>query len=125
NAAVAARFDRADTIANRDALRDRFDAARPDAARPDLSRAWDGARDDVRDATTGVAPERRMPDLARDAERDAGRVTMPPREGDRPMAEALSQDIRERAPEFRLPERAPGGEGGGFLGHFGGGRHRF
>lgn len=116
NAAVTARFDRADTIANRNALMDRFDAARPE-----MSRAWDG----MRNATSAVAPERRIPDVARDAEREAERATMPPRDFGRPMADALSQEMRERAPEFRVPERAFGGEGRGFFSHFGGGRHRF
>jgi hypothetical protein len=116
NVAVAARFGGANTIETRDALRDRFDAARPD-----MSRAWDG----VRSATPAAAPERRMPDITRDVDREAGRVTMPPREFDRPVADALSQEMRDRAPEFRLPERALRGEGGGFLSHFGGGRHRF
>jgi hypothetical protein len=43
----------------------------------------------------------------------------------RPVADALSQEMHDRAPDFRLPERALGGEGGGFFGHFGGGRHLF
>jgi Protein of unknown function (DUF3300) len=126
NAAVASRFDRADTIANRDALRDRLDAVRPG-----MSRTWDGAAN----AARTVDPERpmpdvgrdagRIPDVARDAERQPDRVTMPSREFDRPMADSLAQDLRERAPDFHMPERSFGGEGGGFLSHFGGGRRRF
>jgi hypothetical protein len=126
NAAVAARFDRADTIANRDALRDRLNAANPE-----MSRTWDG----VADAARTVEPERRIPDvardagripdIARDAERQPDRVTMPSREFDRPMADALAQDMRGRAPEFHMPERSFGSEGGGFFSHFGGGRRRF
>ena len=87
NAGVAARFNQADTIANRDALKDRLDAARPE-----MSRTWDG----LANART-VDPERRTPDVARDAERQADRVTMPPREFDRPVLNSLSQDIHERA----------------------------
>ena len=115
NAGVAERFDRADTIAARDALGDRFDAGRPN-----MSRTWDG----IANAARKIDPERRSSDVARDTERQADRVTMPPRDFGRPMADSLSQELRSRAPKFRRPERAFGGEGGGLGGHFFGGRHR-
>jgi hypothetical protein len=115
NAGVAERFDRADPVAARDALKDRFDAGRPV-----MSRTWDG----IGNAARTVDPERRIPDVARDAERQADRMTPPPRDFGRPMADSLSLELRSRAPEFRLPERAFGGDGGGFGGRFFGGRHR-
>ena len=78
NAGVAERFDRADPVAARDALKDRFDAGRPV-----MSRTWDG----IGNAARTVDPERRIPDVARDAERQADRMTPPPRDFGRPMAE--------------------------------------
>ena len=88
NAGVAERFDRADPVAARDALKDRFDAGRPV-----MSRTWDG----IGNAARTVDPERRIPDVARDAERQADRMTPPPRDFGRPMADSLSLELRSRA----------------------------
>jgi hypothetical protein len=119
NVGVAERFGRVNTVAARDALRDRVDAERPD-----MSRALEGAGN----AAEAIAPAglaTRVPDVARNVgRRQASRVTMPPRNFDRPMVNPRPQWMRSRAQLFRPPARAFGGGGARFGGHFGGGWHR-
>ena len=92
NAGVAERFGRANTLEARDALRDHLDADRADLSRAperaeNTARAFApadmGRRDSTRADTTGVDPEQRIPDMARDADRrQPDRATMPPRNFD-------------------------------------------
>jgi Protein of unknown function (DUF3300) len=134
NAGVADRFGRANTLEARDALREHLDADRSDlshapertenAARAfapaDMGRP-DGTRADI----TRADPEKRIPDVARDVDRGRDdRVTMPPRDFDRRMADPRPQAMRSHAQMFRPQARAFGGGGARFGGHFGGGRRR-
>jgi Protein of unknown function (DUF3300) len=129
NASVAERFGRANTLEARDALRDHLDADRSDLSHQP-ERAENAARafapaDIGRPDSTRADPERRIPDVARDVDRErADRATMPLRNFDRRMVDHGPQAMRSRAQMFRPQGRAFGGGGTRFGGHFGGGRHR-
>jgi hypothetical protein len=134
NASVAERFGRANTLEARDALRDHLDADRSDLSHQP-ERAENAARafapadigrpDSARADITRADPEGRIPDVARDVDRErADRATMPLRNFDRRMVDHGPQAMRSRAQMFRPQGRVFGGGGARFGGHFGGGRHR-